>query len=140
MELQTQREASDKHVGRLKVAMGETEELHHKLGILEHKLGEERSERLLKHSEAERVVLGHSHALSQLEAAKSELPAAESAKDHLHITMQSEASAMNQLREQIEQITKSKEVLQRAMLEQLSHARRELREEKERNSHIQVPP
>lgn len=110
IELREQKQLTEKYMSRLKVAIEEIEEVRHKLGILEHELGEERSQHLLKHSEAEKVSKDHSIALSQLEAIKSELQVAESSKVHLASTAHSEASTVSQLRDQIEQISKSKEV------------------------------
>jgi chromosome segregation ATPase len=110
IQVAEQKRIIEKHENRIKLAIGEIEDLNRKLAVLEKELGEERSHRLLKHSEVEKVSHEHARALSELHAIKNELTEVESSKTNLKNAVESEVNVVSDLKAQISQLTKSKEV------------------------------
>jgi hypothetical protein len=92
-------------------------------------LDDERAAAVLLRGEMERLLADYKHLKGDHEIARGALHRAQAAAGESETGAAIAATALNELRAEVSRLTHSKQMLQKAMLEQLSHARRELREE-----------
>jgi len=110
---------------------GELAQWEQKGEVMERLIDEDKKNITVIESEHESVVSQSRRLKQELEALQVEYRASETAKSELLDNKLQSDSRIAVLQAELKQLEKSKELLQRAMLEQLAHARQELREEKE---------